>query len=320
MISIIIVNWNGEKWLEKCLTSIMKQKINRKYEIILVDNGSTDNSLRLVHERFPNVKTVSLPRNLGFAAANNIGYMHAKGDLLVFVNMDTSARQGWLKNLVQAMDENPEYKILCSIQLPSGKAKTLGTFFEVKQVEEAEETENSTILESTFASGACFLTSRRWLSEVGYLFDPSYFCFSEDIDLSLRTVLMGGKIGYVKNSKIWHKGGGSNYARFWATRTDTVNALRTFQKLFTEKTCRRILLARLFYIVLRLLMRPRQIKINVAMLTGYIEFLAYRKDFCKKDREPMIQKIVDEKVLLKRLRYRKHVGRFVRKVVYRIAI
>lgn len=88
MLSILIVNFNGKRYLEGCLTSI-QEKVSVPCEVILVDNSSTDGSADLIAERFPWVKLIRSPDNLGFAAGNNLAARHATGDYLLLLNIDT---------------------------------------------------------------------------------------------------------------------------------------------------------------------------------------------------------------------------------------
>ena len=87
MISIIIINFNGKEFLKNCLDSIEGQKLD-SYEIILVDNNSTDDSIRFVEDNYSSVRLIKNKENLGFSEANNIGYKASKGDYILFINND----------------------------------------------------------------------------------------------------------------------------------------------------------------------------------------------------------------------------------------
>ena len=319
-ISIIIINWNGKKWLETCLNSMVNQEISEDYEVIVVDNGSSDDSVKYARREFPEVNVISLDRNLGFAGACNVGLNNAKGEYLVFVNNDTCAGKDWLKNLVQAADQNPQFKILCSIQQPGLKKDEVLTLDCFLRVDIIRSKPSDRIVETLFASGGCFLLRRDWISHIGYLFDPSYFTFYEDTDLSLRSVLAGGKIGYVKDSVIWHYMGGSSsgYSRFWSNRIDTLNAFRSFQKLFSKEKYKKIFLARILYLLFRLAKRPWTFRENMGMLAGFIDFLIYRKEFIKKDKKNGIKRTIDEDEFLRNLNYRPGIGWLLRRIVFQV--
>jgi GT2 family glycosyltransferase len=104
-ISVLVVNWNGERMLADALGSLGRQSYANR-EIILIDNGSTDSSVRFVRERFPEVKVVPLHENNGFAGGNLAGFRTAEGQFIAFVNNDAKVSEFWLENLSQPMFED----------------------------------------------------------------------------------------------------------------------------------------------------------------------------------------------------------------------
>jgi len=105
LVSVLIVNYNGRKHLKGCLSSLRGQAYNN-YEAILVDTGSTDGSAHFVAEHFPWVKVIKLPKNMGFAGGNNVGFTQAKGDYIALLNNDTEVEKGWLSSLVGVANSN----------------------------------------------------------------------------------------------------------------------------------------------------------------------------------------------------------------------
>ena len=101
-VSIIVVNWNGERFLKDCLGALSDQSYTN-CEIILVDNGSSDNSVRFTREKFPAVKIVALKENKGFTGGNAAGLEIAQGAYIALVNNDARPDQAWLENLIQPM-------------------------------------------------------------------------------------------------------------------------------------------------------------------------------------------------------------------------
>jgi GT2 family glycosyltransferase len=101
--SVVIVNYNGKRWLEGCLAALAAQDIG-PVEIVLVDNASSDGSADFVRERFPAVRVEACDRNLGFAAGNNAGARLARGRYLAFLNNDTIPASGWLGALIRALE------------------------------------------------------------------------------------------------------------------------------------------------------------------------------------------------------------------------
>jgi GT2 family glycosyltransferase len=317
-VSVIVLNWNGKKWLKDCLSSIIKQRLDEEFEVLLVDNGSTDGSVEYVSQEFPQVKVVRLDKNYGFAEGNNRGVKFACGEYLVFVNMDTKAEDGWLANLVKAADNHPEYQILCSIQVPTQEKNRIRTLNAFGDVMPSPYESDLPITDSIFASGACFLIRRTWLNKLGYLFDPFYFCSAEDVELSLRTIFLGGCIGYVRDSRIWHYIGGANFSSAAIAYLSGRNLLLTYYKLFAPKNFAKIFVIRIAYLIMRLLTRRRQQLSTLNMMKGvwgfflcFYRYNPYRKNFLK------TKKRSDEYVL-QRLLYRRRFEWAIRKYIYGI--
>src|SRR5258708_9727416 len=105
--SIIIVNWNGKKHLETCLSSLQKQEYS-PIEIIVVDNASSDDSVEYIRKHFPKTKIIINQENLGFAEANNIGYRQTKGEYIIFLNNDTRVEKNFLSELVKAIETDQQ--------------------------------------------------------------------------------------------------------------------------------------------------------------------------------------------------------------------
>jgi GT2 family glycosyltransferase len=114
-VSVIIVNLNGRALLGDCLDSVAAQEYpSAQLQSILVDNGSTDDSLPFVRKTFPWVQIVEAGRNLGFAAASNLGARVATGDFLALLNNDARAAPGWLHAMVKAASTNPRIACIAS--------------------------------------------------------------------------------------------------------------------------------------------------------------------------------------------------------------
>jgi len=316
-VSVIILNWNGRRWLDACLSSILNQDADENFEVLLVDNGSTDGSVQYVEENFPRVKVIQLGKNYGFAEGNNRALNYAQGEYLVFVNTDTKAEADWLKSLVRAADEHPEYQILCSIQLPAQEKNRIRTLNVFGDSTPSPYESDSPITNSLFASGASFLIKRSWVQKLGYLFDPYYFFYAEDIELSLRTMLLGGQIGYVRDSRIHHYTGGSGLSSAKTSSYATRNLLLTYYKLFRLSNFLRIFLVRAAYLVTRFLARGQQLANNIGMVTGTLKFLTtfpyynrYRKAFAKQKRR-------DDRFIFERLLYKRRMEKsFLKRGLY----
>jgi GT2 family glycosyltransferase len=316
-ISVIVLNWNGLKWLRNCLSSILRQDIGEDFEVLLMDNGSADDSVQYVEANFPSVKIVQFGKNYGFAEGNNRALNYAQGKYLVFVNTDTKAEAGWLKSIVKAADEQPNYQILCSIQLPSQEKNRIRTLNAFGDSTPSPYESDLSVTGSVFASGASFLIKNSWVQKLGYLFDPYYFSYAEDIELSLRTVLLGGKIGYVRDSRIHHYIGGAGLSSVQSSSYATRNLLLTYYKLLSLNSFFRIFLVRTAYLITRFLARRKQLATNIGIVSGTLSFLAtfphynrYRRAFAK-------LKKTDDKFIFERFLYKSKMTKsFLKKGLY----
>lgn len=209
-VSIIVVNWNGERFLKDCLEALSQQTCTDR-EIILVDNGSRDLSVKSVRDNFPGVRIIEMPDNRGFAGGNSAGLRIARGDFIALVNNDTRAGEVWLENLVQPMLDNEQIGICASkvllddtnmINSAGGGITTAGVGFD-RGLGEATAVYSSA--ELVFgATGAAVLYRRRMLEEIGFL-DEDFFLYDEDTDLNFRAQLAGWKCVYVPAALVYHK-------------------------------------------------------------------------------------------------------------------
>lgn len=112
MISVLIVNWNTRDQLHDCLTSIFACPPNEPFEVLVVDNSSTDGSADMVRDRFPNVQLICPGRNTGYATGNNLAFAHAKGDLLLTLNPDTVVQSGTLSISAAELRSRADFGVL----------------------------------------------------------------------------------------------------------------------------------------------------------------------------------------------------------------
>jgi GT2 family glycosyltransferase len=209
-VSIIVVNWNGQRFLAECLGALSRQTYADR-EIILVDNGSADSSVSYVREKFPDVKIIELRENTGFTGGNAVGLQAADGDFVALVNNDTRADDRWLENITQAMCEDPRVGICASKLLfedgaginGAGDGLTTAAVGFNRGLAEASARFNHG--ERVFgACGAGVLYRRVMLDEIGFL-DEDFFLYDEDTDLSFRAQLTGWKCVYVPDAIMVHK-------------------------------------------------------------------------------------------------------------------
>ena len=210
-VSLIVVNWNGERFLKPCLSALSNQTY-ADCEIILVDNGSADGSVSLVKENFPAVKVVELAENRGFTGGNAAGLNVASGEFIALVNNDARAERDWLERLLQPMLADPAVGICASKLIidgteaidSAGNGLTTGAVGFNRGL--GTDRKHFSISELVFgACGAAALFRRSMLEEIGF-FDDAFFLYDEDIDLSFRAQLAGWKCRYVPGAVAHHKG------------------------------------------------------------------------------------------------------------------
>ena len=211
-ISVVIVNFNGRAHLETCLAAVEGQE-DARFEVVLVDNASDDDSVRTVRERFPSVRLVLLDENRGFAGGNNAGVAEARGRLIAFLNNDTRADTRWLAYLRAALESSPDVAMVTSrivfMHDPSildsagdGLTRAGGAF---KRGHGGAAQAESTPREVFGACRAAFMMTRSVFDEVGG-FDEDFFLSHEDVDLSYRVRLRGYRVLYVPDATVEHAG------------------------------------------------------------------------------------------------------------------
>lgn len=209
--SVIIVNWNGERYLEQCLRSVLNQTY-KGFEIILVDNNSSDGSLVLVESVFPNVIVVRNSENRGFAAGNNDGIRKASGEYIVTLNNDAIAEPSWLEELVKAVEDDDSLGMAASKMLfydwPDVINST-GISLDRAAIawdrlggQPADRSETEPVEIFGPCAGAA-LYKRSMLQDIG-LFDEDFFMYLEDVDLAWRGRLRGWRCLYVPTAEVRH--------------------------------------------------------------------------------------------------------------------
>jgi GT2 family glycosyltransferase len=234
MVSIIIVNFNGEGFLKDCFRSLSEQTF-KNFEIIFVDNSSTDGSLflakKLASHMNLDIQFVELDKNRGFTGGNNEGFKYSSRQYIAFLNTDTIAEKNWLKNLIETMEAYPKVGI-CASKLIVTKENVIdsagdgySTFGHAFKRGEGCSTQDFSTGEFIF--GACAgaaLYRREMINHIG-LFDEDFFLIFEDTDLNFRAQLSGWKCIYVPEATVYHTVGGSMkqfsaMAAYYSVRND----------------------------------------------------------------------------------------------------
>lgn len=200
-LSIIIVNYNNLAFLDECISSIYKTTKNLRFEIILIDNGSVDNSAELAAKKYTDIIVIKNYKNVGFSAANNRGLKIAKGSYVLFLNTDTVVKDGAIEKMVRFMVEHPDAgavgpKLTNINRTPQAQGGIFGQRFWLSKVPKKVK----------FVIGACFLTSRKIMDQIGG-FDENFFFSNEDLDLCLRIRKAGFNIYFLPDAEVVHYGG-----------------------------------------------------------------------------------------------------------------
>jgi len=259
-LSIIIVNYNVEYFLEQCLHSVKKALQGVDGEVFVVDNNSTDGSNQMVKRKFPEVKLIENKENLGFSKANNQGIKLATGEYILLLNPDTVVEDDTFSSIINFMDEHPEGGAL-GVKMVDGSGNFLpeskrglptpGTaFYKMFGISDLFPRskrfsryhlgflDENEIHEVEILAGAFMLLRKSVLDEIGLL-DETFFMYGEDIDLSYRVIKAGYKNYYFPKTRIIHYKGES-------TKKSSVNYVLVFynamvifaKKHFTHKNAR----------------------------------------------------------------------------------
>jgi GT2 family glycosyltransferase/glycosyltransferase involved in cell wall biosynthesis len=249
-VSVVVLNFNGKRFLEDCFRSLAAQSYAAdRFEVVFVDNGSTDDSVAYVRNSFPQVRVVTLPNNLGFAGGINAGVAAAKGEYVALINNDARAHPDWLKQGLAGFRYIDVGMVASKILTLDGKTIDYGggalSFYGhgfKLGVNEPDEGQYDRPGETLFASGCGLFMSRALFLDSGG-FDADYFAFFEDVDLGWRLWGLGYRVMYEPSSIVYHRHHGTADAlghereRFLLER----NALMTIIKNYQGATLDRIL-------------------------------------------------------------------------------
>lgn len=233
-VSIVTVNWNGKRFLQKLLPLLAAQDYPKdRYEIIIVDNNSTtDDSVEFVKSAFPDMVLIENGSNDGFAGGCNIGIRASKGDYVMLINNDTEPHKDWLKQLVVCAEKNHSGAVVSKLMFANqpGIINNAGSLLMPDQTWPVQEIganqkdapEFNSEREITAFCGASVLLSREMLEQVG-IFDEAFFMYFEDGDLSWRAQKAGWKFHYEPASVVMHEHSGSSvehsdFFTFFVTR------------------------------------------------------------------------------------------------------
>jgi hypothetical protein len=215
LISIVVVNYNGKKYLSGCFSSLFQQTYSHM-EVILVDNASIDGSIEYIQENFPRVIIIPQSTNRGFAGGTNAGILTAKGDFILTLNNDTIVDSHLLEEIVQPMLADSRVGICGTKMLfPDGRINSTaicisrsGAAWD-RGMGEPDNGQYNVTQEVFGACAGAALYRHAMLEEIG-LFDEDFFLYMEDVDLAFRAQLSGWKCIYVPTARVIHVHGGTS--------------------------------------------------------------------------------------------------------------
>ncbi len=210
-VSVIVLNWNGRRYLDGCLSSLRSQTFP-DFEIILVDNGSTDGSVEWVEVHFPQVRIIRNAQNVGFAAGNNQAIRASRTGYIVTLNNDTRVEPDWLASLVAEAERDPGVGMCASKMLFADRPDIINsTGISLDPVgiawdRRGGEADDGRETEPVQVFGPCAgaaLYRRSMLDQIG-LFDEHFFAYLGDVDLAWRARLAGWRCLYVPHARVYH--------------------------------------------------------------------------------------------------------------------
>jgi GT2 family glycosyltransferase len=216
MISILVLNWNGEAIIEECINSLF-ESVYTNYEIVVVDNASTDSSITILKKYSNKIKLIIAEKNLGYAAGNNLGFKNCSGEYIITLNNDIIVDKYWLNNVTELFEQNQSIGIISCRQMSYFNREIVDALFSyptthlllgrmnygLKYNSDAFDSKPGFVIG---ANGASAIYRKKFLDDVGG-FEESFFAYQEENDLHMRGFYNGWKCLYKPDSVVYHKGG-----------------------------------------------------------------------------------------------------------------
>ncbi len=250
-ITVAVINYNGMQFLEELLQSLADQTY-RHFDILFIDNGSTDDSVALVKNRYPDVQLIANDRNLGFAHAGNLGIKRSENDYVALLNTDLRLDPAWLESLAASIGCYPLIAAVASklrfydrpevLNGIGGAMNRLGYTWDLG-MNEVDRGQLDHPTEVLFASAGAALFNRTAFQEAGG-FDETFFMYHEDVDLCWRLWLMGFRVVTAPSAIVYHHFGGATKAAKgmkWREHLGERNNMRALLKNYELRTALRVL-------------------------------------------------------------------------------
>lgn len=232
-VTVVIPNYNGIEFLEGCLDSVLNQEPDTpEYEVLVVDNGSADESVEFLRERYPGVKVETLSENTGFCHAVNVGIRLSASPYVILLNNDTKVKEGFIKNLYYSIENRPKAFSVSAMMLMWDKPElvddagdrycALGWAYARGKGKPAELYDRSCEIFSSCGGAAIYRKSV--FDEIGY-FDETHFAYLEDLDIGYRARIYGYRNYYEPAARVIHYGSASSGSRYneWKTSLASAN-------------------------------------------------------------------------------------------------
>jgi GT2 family glycosyltransferase len=228
-IAVVILNWNGKKYLEQFLPRLVETTLGVA-DIIVADNASTDNSVSFLNHDYPSIRVIRHQKNLGFAEGYNLALSQVDADYFVLLNSDIEVTAGWITPVIKLMESDPKIAA-CQPKILSfhernkfeyagaaggfidkyGYPFCRGRLFQTLEEDHGQYNDETEIF---WATGACMFVKAQMFREAGGL-DADFFAHMEEIDFCWRLINMGYRIMYCPLSTVYHIGGGTLPKASW---------------------------------------------------------------------------------------------------------
>jgi GT2 family glycosyltransferase len=230
IVTVVIPNYNGKKFLADCLDSLKKQTY-RDFRVLVVDNGSTDGSCEFLRNNYPKVDVIELSENTGFANAVNVGIRESNGKYVFLLNNDTICEQGAIEALVKVLDKKARVFSVQAKMLKINEPHNIddaGDFYSAMGwgFAQGKDKDNKLFSKRSNIMSACAgaaMYRKDYFDKIG-LFDEAHFCYLEDIDVGYRARLYGYQNVMEPDAIVYHAGSGSSGSRYNAFKVELTAA------------------------------------------------------------------------------------------------
>ena len=289
-VSIIILNFNGLKFLSGCLNSLFNSNYSN-FEVIFVDNNSSDGSVEFVKKVFGKnlyLKIIELNENYGVGRGNNIGSYNAKGKYLIFLNMDIEVHPDWINEIIKIFEKDntigaaqPKLLFLWDKKRINSMGHYLtayGDWSNYVPYGQLDDNKDDNIKEIFIAFGAAIAVNSQIFKKVG-MFDEDFFMYSEETDLCWRIWLSGYKVVLVPSSVVYHYEGGATGSSiikvtpkraYYHTRNLLITMLKNYNNFNMFKYLPLSILNIFYGSLINIFINPRLITYHILAIVDFI--------------------------------------------------